>query len=145
MRVRVSPPFSGLLKALASRRRVSVESLVEAWIQEKTSDIPGLSEPSAESCLCPTCPNQRFCLGLCPRHYQRTRWFVMKKLLNEGWLIRHGRMLPRRGVSVESYALASETLETLPHAAPDGLPDTKWMFGYPEAPTSRARLEAANK
>jgi hypothetical protein len=151
---------AGVLTHLSSLERErdavgyrSAEDIVRAWVEEKvdavlaskvvTLDLP----PPKVALVClpgsPLCDNLRFSRGLCRRHYQRARYFESKRLLSEGWLVRHGRMLPARGRDVRDYAVVSETLETLPGKMPDDAPETRWMFGWPEVQKARAVLEGA--
>lgn len=164
MRIELREEISTKLRVLALRRGVTPPDLVRhligvevAGIEVQPGEVEALDRREArppsitgrasevEKCLCPPCPDFAWNRGLCPKHYQRVRYFMGRRKLEEGWLVRHGRLLPYRGRTVDDYAVSAETLDTLPWGAPNAHPENVWLFGGAETEVARANLEARVK
>lgn len=149
MKIDLDPNIVVKLERAARACGLSPRQLVRAWIEEKLGST-GLDEPgptegpdiiSSRPCLVPDCGVSALSRGLCTKHYMKYRHHSRGGKLDEGWCVRHGRILPARGKSVQDYAVPEETLATLPARLPNDLPDIRWLFGWPAAQVERARLE----
>ena len=142
MEIPLSHLDTAKLHAMASRLNTSPRALLTSWIAEKLAHEPSpASLRPLESCACPDCPNPPISRGLCSNHYQKIQYYIKTRRLDEGWCIRHGRLLPPKGHTVGQYALEMETLDTLPHTPPNDRPDVRWLFGWPHAQRLRVELE----
>jgi len=142
MRYHVSPPLADKIEHEARRLQKTTQEVITEILATSLAHVPSsLVDRDPSKCLCPTCPDESLSRGLCPRHYPRVRWFLKKRKLNEGWLVRHGRILPARGKTSFDYVVLEETEQTLPSAPPDLMPDTLWIFGYPQAQQERERMQ----
>ena len=135
MQVRFDPLQERKIAAVAQRLGVSPQDLVRVWVGERLEGYSFLDDaslppvppdPSAEggTCRCPVCTSSRWSRGLCLRHYNRVRYFKGKGMLDEEWLVSHGRMDPTHGRPLASYGEGRT-----PSAPPDQGDDTLWLFG----------------
>lgn len=121
------------LALIAHSKGVPPAVLGRMWIMEelnenKTPDVE-LPPSTSPKCLCTPCDKEAIARGLCPRHYQRARWFMRSGKLNEAQLIRTGRMTPPPHRQVSDYALKEGEKEIFPEKLPDRGADTYWLFG----------------
>lgn len=130
--------FEALALRAASNRR-SADQEAEEIISHALEVAPvPISPPAMAPCLVPNCPDRRSVRGLCLRHYNKVRYFLKLGLLHEGWLVRHGRILPRPN----ALPPAEDSLATLPRMEKELVgPDMRWIFDWPNAAKERKRLE----
>lgn len=146
MRIGLTPHDHERLRRLSRMTQVVKEDLILEILREgiearekAAGGLPPVTDQ--KTCLCPSCGEAPYSRGVCPRHYQRIRYFVARRQLTEGWLVRKGRMLPSKSVPVDPSFI--ETLETLPSAElPDMGRDTAWMWDWPASKIERDRLQA---
>src|SRR5277367_371133 len=89
------------IEAVAAAQRRTPENQVVFWAEEalfafERSEARSKKKEAKKGllpCLVPNCQGFSLARGLCPAHYPLISRWIKKGLLNEGWLIRHGRMV----------------------------------------------------
>lgn len=139
---------AGEVEEAARSFGISSDELIARWVDEGLQRArPEIAAsprevPAPERCAHPGCSLPAFCRGLCRRLYCRVIYYKKLGLLDEGWLVRNGRLLPARGLTRHAYDVPVETLATLPKDPPDDMPETRWLFGWPQAQEQRRKTEA---
>lgn len=144
IKIELSEKHELLLRVISRRRGSTPQLVARGWVLDALDvlDVSSVSEedlaaekdpPFRVACLVPGCVGVPRSRGLCFGHYRRVRYYIGAGKITEAWCIRNGRILPKRGESLD----VGETKD--PSDPPNHADDTRWIFGWPHAQQERER------